>query len=107
MRLRRPAAPAQIETTPHGYRLVAEHVEVDVERFERRVTQGSGLLGLGEPERAAHSSSEALALWRSEPRLGARPRRGGTRVQIAGRVLSPQEWAELVGSRSHAPACGE
>lgn len=27
--------------------------------------------------------------------------------EIAGRVLTQQEWAEFVGPRSYAPACGE
>ncbi|MDF2509982.1 MAG: hypothetical protein K0Q52_3841, partial [Microbacterium sp.] len=67
MRLRRLLAPAQIETTPHGYRLVPEHVEVDGDRFELLVTRGTQQLELGEPERAAHTFSEALALWRGEP----------------------------------------
>ena len=67
MRLRRLIAPAQIETTPHGYRLVPEHVEVDAERFERLVERGTQQLELGEPERAAHTFSEALTLWRGEP----------------------------------------
>ena len=67
MRLRRLIAPARIETTPLGYRLMAEHVEVDAERFERLVERGSQQLELGEPERAAHTFSEALALWRGEP----------------------------------------
>ena len=67
MRLRRLIAPAQIETTPHGYRLVPEHVEVDAERFERLVERGTQQLELGEPERAAHTFAEALALWRGEP----------------------------------------
>ncbi|MFE5671503.1 BTAD domain-containing putative transcriptional regulator [Agromyces sp. NPDC056523] len=67
MRLRRLIAPAQIETTPHGYRLVPEHVEVDAERFERLVERGTQQLELGEPDRAAHTFSEALALWRGEP----------------------------------------
>jgi DNA-binding SARP family transcriptional activator/WD40 repeat protein len=67
MRLRRLIAPARIETTQLGYRLIAEHVEVDAERFERLVTRGMQQLKLGEPERAAHTFSEALALWRGEP----------------------------------------
>ena len=67
MRLRRLVAPAQIETTPHGYRLVPEHVEVDAERFERLVERATQQLELGEPERAAHAFSESLALWRGEP----------------------------------------
>ncbi len=67
MRLRRLIAPAQIETTPLGYRLIPEHIEVDAERFERLVARGTQQLELGEPERAAHTFSEALALWRGEP----------------------------------------
>ncbi|WIM17764.1 AfsR/SARP family transcriptional regulator [Microbacterium sp. zg-B185] len=67
MRLRRLIAPAQIETTPHGYRLIPEHLEVDAERFELLVTRGTEQLELGEPERAAHRFAEALALWRGEP----------------------------------------
>lgn len=67
MRLRRLIAPAQIETTALGYRLVPEQVEVDAERFERLVERGTHQLELGEPERAAHTFSEALALWRGEP----------------------------------------
>ena len=67
MRLRRLIPPAQIETTPHGYRLIPEHVEVDAEQFERLVERGTQQLELGEPERAAHTLTEALALWRGEP----------------------------------------
>jgi DNA-binding SARP family transcriptional activator len=66
MRLRRLIAPAEIETTPFGYRLTAEHIEVDADQFERLVSRGTQQLKLGEPERAAHSFSEALALWRGE-----------------------------------------
>ena len=66
MRLRRLIAPARIETTPFGYRLTADHIEVDADQFERLVSRGSQQLKLGEPERAAHSYSEALALWRGE-----------------------------------------
>ncbi|HEX5730858.1 AfsR/SARP family transcriptional regulator, partial [Microbacterium sp.] len=67
MRLRRHIAPAEIETTTHGYRLSDEHIEIDAEQFERLVTRGTQQLALGEPERAAHTFSEALALWRGEP----------------------------------------
>ena len=67
MRLRRLIAPAQIETTLHGYRMTRENVEVDAERFERLVARGTQQLELGEPERAAHTLAEALALWRGEP----------------------------------------
>ncbi|GAA1986462.1 BTAD domain-containing putative transcriptional regulator [Microbacterium pumilum] len=67
MRLRRLIAPVQIETTPLGYRLVPEHVEVDSEQFEQLVTQGAKHLKVGEPERAAHALGDALTLWRGEP----------------------------------------
>ncbi|MET3773197.1 nSTAND1 domain-containing NTPase [Arthrobacter nitrophenolicus] len=66
MRLRRLIGPAEIETTPFGYRLAAEHIDVDAEKFERLVIRGTQQLKLGEPERAAHSFSEALDLWRGE-----------------------------------------
>src|SRR5215212_7213403 len=46
MRLRRLIAPARIETTPLGYRLMPEHVEVDAELFERLVTRGTHQLEL-------------------------------------------------------------
>jgi DNA-binding SARP family transcriptional activator len=67
MRLRRLIAPARVETTLHGYRLSRENVEVDAERFERLVARGTQHLELGEPERAVHTFSEALALWQGEP----------------------------------------
>lgn len=67
MRLRRLITPARIETTPLGYRLAADHLEIDVERFELLVSRGRQQQALGEPERAAHAFSEALALWRGEP----------------------------------------
>ena len=67
MRLRRLIAPACIETTSTGYRLAPEGIDLDAERFERLVDRGAELLELGEPDRAAHAISEALALWRGEP----------------------------------------
>lgn len=67
MRLRRLIAPARIETTPLGYRLLADRVEIDADQFERLVQRGTELLEAGEPERAAHTFTEALALWRGEP----------------------------------------
>ncbi|TDN92295.1 BTAD domain-containing putative transcriptional regulator [Microbacterium sp. BK668] len=66
MRLRRMVAPGRIETTPTGYRLLTEGVDTDAGRFEQLVERGSEQLELGEPERAAHTLSEALALWRGE-----------------------------------------
>ncbi len=67
MRLRRLIAPARIETTPTGYRLERDGVDLDATRFEGLVMRGSQLLELGEPDRAAHALSQALALWRGQP----------------------------------------
>jgi DNA-binding SARP family transcriptional activator len=67
MRLRRVIAPARIETTPLGYRLLEEHVDLDTERFERLVARGTQQLELGEPERAATAFSGALGLWQGKP----------------------------------------
>ena len=67
MRLRRLIAPARIETTPLGYGLGAEDVDLDTVTFERLVARGAELLELGEPDRAAHAFTEALALWRGQP----------------------------------------
>jgi DNA-binding SARP family transcriptional activator len=67
MRLRRLIAPARIETTSMGYRLAVDGVDLDAVTFERLVARGSQLLELGEPDRAAHALSEALALWRGQP----------------------------------------
>lgn len=66
MRLRRLIAPARIETTPLGYRLLADNVETDAAEFERLVHRATDQLELGEPERAAHTLTEALALWQGE-----------------------------------------
>ena len=41
--------------------------QVDLARFERLVQDGRRALALGEPERAAESLREALALWRGPP----------------------------------------
>ncbi|WP_341996872.1 winged helix-turn-helix domain-containing protein [Microbacterium sp. LWH7-1.2] len=66
MRLRRLIAPARIETTPLGYRLLTDHVQIDADEFERLVQRGTEQLELGEPERAAHTVSKALGLWRGD-----------------------------------------
>jgi DNA-binding SARP family transcriptional activator len=67
MRLRRAVAPVSIETSAMGYRLVARGVDLDAETFERSVARGLELLELGEPDRAAHALTQALALWRGQP----------------------------------------
>lgn len=67
MRLRRLMSPASIETTPMGYVLVPDGVDLDTDRFERLIGRGCQLLEVGEPDRAVHALGEALAMWRGEP----------------------------------------
>ncbi|MFP3900652.1 MAG: BTAD domain-containing putative transcriptional regulator [Acidimicrobiia bacterium] len=68
-RLRKVLGTGAIETTRYGYRLTLPAGEVDARRFERLVGRGRELLTLGEPERAAHVTEEALALWRGRALL--------------------------------------
>ena len=63
-RLRKVLGVAAIETSPAGYRLTTPLDDIDAQRFERMVRRSSELLTLGEHDRAAYVSSEALALWR-------------------------------------------
>ncbi|MEU1973531.1 BTAD domain-containing putative transcriptional regulator [Microbacterium sp. NPDC019599] len=67
MRLRRLLPAGAIETTALGYRLEPDAVALDAAAFERLVARGGQLLELGEPDRASHALSEALALWRGQP----------------------------------------
>ena len=66
-RLRKALGANAIETTSQGYRLVVPADEIDAQRFERLLGRARELLTLGEPERAWHVISEALALWRGDP----------------------------------------
>jgi WD40 repeat protein/DNA-binding SARP family transcriptional activator len=67
VRLRKVLGTAAIETSPAGYRLTVSPDEVDAHRFERMVHRSLELLALGELDRAAYLSGEALALWRGPP----------------------------------------
>ena len=64
MRLRKVLGAGAIETSAAGYRLTTPADEVDAHRFERMVRRSQELLTLGEHDRAAYVSGEALALWR-------------------------------------------
>ena len=66
-RLRKLLGAGVIETTALGYRLVVDESDVDLARFERLVTRGRQLLGLGEPERAAYVFGEALSCFIGDP----------------------------------------
>ena len=63
-RLRKTLGVGAIETSPAGYRLTTPPDDIDAQRFERMVRRSSELLTLGEHDRAAYVSGEALALWR-------------------------------------------
>lgn len=67
VRLRKALGAGAIETTAHGYRLTLPADAVDSHRFEALVVRGHELSMLGEPERAAYTLGQALALWRGRP----------------------------------------
>lgn len=69
MRLRRAQRADAIETKGHGYRLTAPAETVDAVRFERLVTRAGELLALGEADRTAYATEEALQLWGGPPWL--------------------------------------
>ena len=65
-RLRRLLDRHSITTTDHGYRI--EHLDdIDTSVFEAGVVRGRELIQLGQPDRAAHSLGDTLALWRGQP----------------------------------------
>ena len=66
VRLRKVLGTATIETSRAGYRLTVGPDEIDAYRFERLLRRSLELLTLGEHERAAFVSGEALALWRGQ-----------------------------------------
>jgi class 3 adenylate cyclase/tetratricopeptide (TPR) repeat protein len=64
--LRKPLPSGVLATHPTGYRLVLDAAQVDVQRFERLLAEGRRRLASGEPEHAATSLREGLALWRGD-----------------------------------------
>ena len=67
MRLRRAVGSSAIETTAGGYRIVLPDGQLDTVEFERLVSKGRSFLALNEPQRAATTFEQALALWRGPP----------------------------------------
>ena len=61
-RIRQALGSDVIRTSPQGYALAVPADDVDARRFERLVVRGRELLALGEPDRAAYLTGEALAL---------------------------------------------
>ncbi|MEW2525408.1 BTAD domain-containing putative transcriptional regulator [Streptomyces sp. NPDC047071] len=62
-RLRRALGKDAVASEPGGYRLTAAPDDVDLHRFERLAREGTAALDRGEPEAAARTLREALALW--------------------------------------------
>jgi WD40 repeat protein/DNA-binding SARP family transcriptional activator len=56
-----------IETTPGGYRLRAEGVEVDADVFDRLTSDGHRRVATGDLTGAVSVLTEALAMWRGSP----------------------------------------
>lgn len=67
VRLRRVLGAELILTGQAGYRLVVAAHAVDAQRFEALLDQGVEQLAVGEPDRAAYTVQQALALWRGAP----------------------------------------
>jgi DNA-binding SARP family transcriptional activator len=67
MRLRRALGPASIARQSGGYRLDANHVEVDARRVARLVTEARAAIGRGDPTEAIRLLGEAIASFRGDP----------------------------------------
>ncbi len=65
--LRKALGNGHLETRGHGYLLVIEPEQLDLDRFERLLGEGRELLAAGEPEPAAATLRSALGLWRGQP----------------------------------------
>jgi DNA-binding SARP family transcriptional activator len=70
--LRRLLGSAMIQTLDGGYRLAVDPDDVDLNRFERHIRDGSDGLNRGECTLAVESLSAALGLWPGEPPKGLR-----------------------------------
>ena len=58
---------ARVITRPHGYAIEVAPAELDVHRFEQRITEGRERLAHGDAEGAATVLAEGLGLWRGPP----------------------------------------
>ncbi|MEU8958698.1 BTAD domain-containing putative transcriptional regulator [Streptomyces sp. NPDC048518] len=63
-RLRRVLGKNAVVSAPGGYRLAVPPDDVDLHRFERLVREGRASLDGGDPDTAARTLRDALALWR-------------------------------------------
>ncbi|MEU6844225.1 BTAD domain-containing putative transcriptional regulator [Streptomyces sp. NPDC046716] len=62
-RLRRALGKDAVTSEPGGYRLTATRDDIDLYAFERLAREGSAALAAHDPETAARTLREALALW--------------------------------------------
>ncbi|NEY35878.1 AfsR family transcriptional regulator, partial [Streptomyces sp. PRKS01-65] len=73
-RLRRTLGAEAVASADGGYRLAADHDDVDLHRFGRLTGEGLDALADGDPAKAAEVLDDALALWR-DPVLADLPDR--------------------------------
>ncbi|MEU3512418.1 BTAD domain-containing putative transcriptional regulator [Streptomyces longwoodensis] len=111
-RLRRRLFPhAEIEATPHGYRLAVPPEQVDVHRFKHLIEESRRARTAGDdPARAAALLRDALALWRGPDLPDAHTERARPHRAAAGR-RAPCRTASRPTSPSAAgpswcPSCG-
>jgi DNA-binding SARP family transcriptional activator len=67
--LRKVLGDGSLVTHGHGYVLLLQPGQLDLDRFERMLDEGRRLLAGGDAERADRTLREALALWRGAPLL--------------------------------------
>ncbi|MFE0178658.1 BTAD domain-containing putative transcriptional regulator [Streptomyces sp. NPDC059002] len=88
-RLRRALGADAVASADGGYRLCVDPDDVDVFRFERLVTEGSGALADGDAVKAAAVLGDALALWTGEA-LPDLPERAADAARLQARHLDAQ-----------------
>jgi ABC-type transport system substrate-binding protein/DNA-binding SARP family transcriptional activator len=66
-RLRKLLGDGVIETRGHGYRLMVDAEQTDIDRFQRLGAQARAALEAGDVATAAAAAESALAVWRGQP----------------------------------------
>ncbi|MFF0075325.1 ATP-binding protein [Streptomyces sp. NPDC005494] len=92
-RLRRALGKEAVTGTPGGYRLAAGPEDIDLYVFERLARRGAAELDSGDPESAARTLRDALALWRG-PALADLPGDAHGLQAEAGRLTALQQRIE-------------
>ncbi|WP_338698073.1 BTAD domain-containing putative transcriptional regulator [Streptomyces sp. Q6] len=80
-RLRRALGKDAITSQAGGYRLAATRDDIDLYVFERLVREGTAALGADDPETAARTLREALALWQGPALADLPDHSAGTRPE--------------------------